>query len=631
MRKIKAVLAFLTAMTMTVGAMGVTAYAEKNSTSDYPIDVNGKFDGLRGDMDDDGQITIRDAAAIALMIQNNETESISAKADYDADGYVNIRDAAAIAREIEIKKAAEKNAAADPDLEEELISELTELDPDTPIEEIERIISDDIDFYIHDIIPINTEPTGILGDVDYDGELKTADAALIAKYIAAPKYLLEAEISAINAQGDYNGDGVISTADASGIVRDIVKKYYTNKSDKNSNAENTTTDEDTSELDEELIRELTELDPDTPIEEIDDIISEYVDDNASEEANVKELTGIPGDVNNDGVINIKDSALITKYLANRIHMTQEEFDALTAQGDYNGDGVVNIKDSADITAYLANRSKSHGEDDDELIKELSEIDPDTSVEDIEEILSEYIENNAPETEGPAEQTISAEPTGIMGDINYDGVLSIRDAALIAKYIAYPEHLTDEQINAVTAQGDFNGDGIVSVRDVSDIAKYLDKLAKNKDNAGSAGPSEIIQGDMNNDGVVSFRDAAIIVRYLANLMKHSELEAELKAKGDFNGDGQTNIRDYISIVEDLIASGTFGDRYKSYEDIVFSSGDVNFDGISDLTDIVLVSKYILSKVSYPLENEVAFVNADINQDDKLDSVDLTSMIEKQLGK
>ena len=507
MKKLKAIMAAVTAMTLTMGAVGVTAYAEEKETFNCPVDVNEKFEGLRG-------------------------------------------------------------------------------------------------------------------DVDCDGELKVADASLIVRYIADKSTLPDKVIAAINAQGDYNGDGVISTRDASDIVKDIVKKNYKNKSD---SSNKTPTDEELSVL-EELMNELSELDPDTPIEEIEGIISEYVNDDPAENT---EPTGIAGDVNNDGEVTVQDGALIAKYLANRKYMTQEEFDALTVQGDFNGDGQVNARDIRDITKYRVDMFKnksSEKENDEELMKELSELDPDTPIEDIESIISEYVNDNTSEEE----ETVNTEPTGIIGDVNYDGVLTIRDAALIAKYMSHPEYLTDAQINAVTAQGDFNGDGRVSVRDASDIVRYIAKSAKDKENTVSTEPAEIIPGDMNGDGVVSFRDAAIIAKYLANLKKHPELEEALK-KGDFNGDGITNVRDYAAILEHLVENGVFGDRYKTWKDIVWREGDANLDDVFDLTDLVLTTKYALSPASFPLENEVAFVNADMNSDDKIDSVDINIMIEKQLGK
>ncbi len=50
-----------------------------------------------GDANDDGKITIRDAAHIAIMLAKGLRDDIPYYADYNEDGTVNIRDAAAIA------------------------------------------------------------------------------------------------------------------------------------------------------------------------------------------------------------------------------------------------------------------------------------------------------------------------------------------------------------------------------------------------------------------------------------------------------------------------------------------------------------------------------------------------------
>ena len=64
---------------------------------------------------------------------------------------------------------------------------------------------------------------------------------------------------------------------------------------------------------------------------------------------VTEPTGILGDVNGDGVVNVKDATAIQKYAA---EMTVELNLKLA---DYNKDGCVNVKDATDIqktTAFL---------------------------------------------------------------------------------------------------------------------------------------------------------------------------------------------------------------------------------------------------------------------------------------
>lgn len=55
---------------------------------------------------------------------------------------------------------------------------------------------------------------------------------------------------------------------------------------------------------------------------------------------------IPGDANNDNVVNIRDAALIAKMLS------QAKGNELPKSADYNGDGVVNVRDAAAIASSL---------------------------------------------------------------------------------------------------------------------------------------------------------------------------------------------------------------------------------------------------------------------------------------
>ena len=61
------------------------------------------------------------------------------------------------------------------------------------------------------------------------------------------------------------------------------------------------------------------------------------------------------------------------------------------------------------------------------------------------------------------------------------------------------------------------------------------------------------------------------------------------------------------------------------------GDANLDGRVDLADLTTVAKYNLSNEAYPLENETAYANADMNSDGVVDGLDTSALIEDQLGK
>ena len=61
------------------------------------------------------------------------------------------------------------------------------------------------------------------------------------------------------------------------------------------------------------------------------------------------------------------------------------------------------------------------------------------------------------------------------------------------------------------------------------------------------------------------------------------------------------------------------------------GDADLSGEVDLADLTTVAKYNLNNELYPLVNETAFANADMNSDDIVDGLDTSALIEDQLGK
>ena len=61
------------------------------------------------------------------------------------------------------------------------------------------------------------------------------------------------------------------------------------------------------------------------------------------------------------------------------------------------------------------------------------------------------------------------------------------------------------------------------------------------------------------------------------------------------------------------------------------GDADINNEVNIADLTTVAKYNLSSSSYPLKNEVAEANADMNDDGKIDGLDTSALIEDQLGK
>ena len=61
------------------------------------------------------------------------------------------------------------------------------------------------------------------------------------------------------------------------------------------------------------------------------------------------------------------------------------------------------------------------------------------------------------------------------------------------------------------------------------------------------------------------------------------------------------------------------------------GDADLNGRVDLADLTVVAKYNLNNEAYPLANDTAYANADMNGDGVVDGLDTSALIENQLGK
>ena len=61
------------------------------------------------------------------------------------------------------------------------------------------------------------------------------------------------------------------------------------------------------------------------------------------------------------------------------------------------------------------------------------------------------------------------------------------------------------------------------------------------------------------------------------------------------------------------------------------GDADLNGLVDLADLTVVAKYNINNTAYPLANETAYANADMNDDGVVNGLDTSALIENQLGK
>ena len=75
---------------------------------------------------------------------------------------------------------------------------------------------------------------------------------------------------------------------------------------------------------------------------------------------------------------------------------------------------------------------------------------------------------------------------------------------------------------------------------------------------------------------------------------------------------------------------FGEFEVPIETTATFRGDADLNGEVSLSDVIVVAKYNLSNEAYPLKNETAEANADMNSDGKVDGLDTSALIEINLG-
>ena len=86
-----------TSVSTTSTSTSVSATSSPITTT-VPPTTTPQVTGILGDANSDGKLDVRDAAYIARMLAQRDTEKLPKNADFNEDGQINVRDAAAIAR-----------------------------------------------------------------------------------------------------------------------------------------------------------------------------------------------------------------------------------------------------------------------------------------------------------------------------------------------------------------------------------------------------------------------------------------------------------------------------------------------------------------------------------------------------
>ena len=75
----------------------------------------------------------------------------------------------------------------------------------------------------------------------------------------------------------------------------------------------------------------------------------------------------------------------------------------------------------------------------------------------------------------------------------------------------------------------------------------------------------------------------------------------------------------------------GDISEEKEQVTALKGDADLNGEIGIADVIKVSKHNINSTAYPLANETAEANADMNNDNVVDGLDASALVEYNLGK
>ena len=369
------------------------------------------------------------------------------------------------------------------------------------------------------------------GDVTLDGELNTGDVTKLTKYLTG-KAALNAEAKK---NADFNGDGIINETDVTSL-----KAYLESQSG---------------------TKYIIPLG--TPGESVETIEP------------TKET--VYGDVNEDGVVNGKDSIRLLSYIKNATTLTEQGL----KNSELNKDGKVNGTDYAILSMALLDKTMKL----------------------------------------PAEGIIA------YGDVTLDGNLDNGDTSKIIEHISGTEVLSGQ----AKKNADFNGDGKINQTDVTSLKAYFESQPDRLNVYPLLQPGETVEptketiyGDVNADGEFDGIDTLRLLKYL-NGFENTTIPEQGMKNADVNLDGKVNGTDVL-IMELVLADWDVTMPAKN----VTSYGDVTLDGKLNDEDATKLTNYIAGKVALNAETKK---NADFNGDGIINETDVTSLkayLESQSG-
>lgn len=144
-------------------------------------------------------------------------------------------------------------------------------------------------------------------------------------------------------------------------------------------------------------------------------------------------------------------------------------------------------------------------------------------------------------------TVKGEEVSVLkGDVNGDGIVDMKDAAMLQRHVLKIDIISDE--NALAA-AELTGDGVVDMKDAAKLTRYVIKVIDSLDvesamvtSFQSSALAEIgMAGDVNRDKKVNNKDAVALYRYASGW----DVAADVYAV-DVNGDHTVDTEDAMEL-------------------------------------------------------------------------------------
>lgn len=131
---------------------------------------------------------------------------------------------------------------------------------------------------------------------------------------------------------------------------------------------------------------------------------------------------------------------------------------------------------------------------------------------------------------------------IIGDINYDGYITMEDVELLTQYLATGNYI-DKRI------ADVNNDELIDVADAIQISRFINGNDTNY-NIGKEITLDSLLGDLNSDGKISVNDVTELQMYIS---QSKDFSNEQKMLADYNQDGIIDVLDVTDIQQFIAKS------------------------------------------------------------------------------